>query len=321
MPVLSSKVSELRNQLGWTQGQLAARATIGRRTVQKAELGNPVSQSTLELIADALGVEADELIRESKADVMQDGPWKLGQFVRNQFSPSQASFASSADEIIDAISMMMKTIDRVRFDSSPKATRFRNAITSVWDHESTEEICSRYVNLWKFDQRAVMFAVEKNERVGISTVMPLKRKIADAFIDGRKGLFELDAHCLECPSQSLFLDSNFEFPNKRKKNWFLVTSSLFRLLLWQMTVFSDKPMKQDFRLISVAGNPEIAKRLDANGFVETGAVTRAHKFPIFVLDSRKAKPFSTGRRNFMKGVLASYKYVVNPTSSSDQDRK
>lgn len=54
-------VRELREAKGWTQTELASRASISLQTVSSLENGASVLMSTLVLIAQALGVDPKEV--------------------------------------------------------------------------------------------------------------------------------------------------------------------------------------------------------------------------------------------------------------------
>jgi transcriptional regulator with XRE-family HTH domain len=59
----ASSIKRLRLAKGWSQEDLAGRARVGERTVQRAELGNPTRPGTLAALADALGADVIELTR------------------------------------------------------------------------------------------------------------------------------------------------------------------------------------------------------------------------------------------------------------------
>jgi transcriptional regulator with XRE-family HTH domain len=56
-----SRISELRQDLGWTQERLAAESGVGIRTIQRLEAGHDASLDTLSLVAGALRVSVREL--------------------------------------------------------------------------------------------------------------------------------------------------------------------------------------------------------------------------------------------------------------------
>ena len=53
---------ELRTRKNWTQEKLADKAIVSVRTVQNIERGRPTQRSTLERLANALGVSARDLM-------------------------------------------------------------------------------------------------------------------------------------------------------------------------------------------------------------------------------------------------------------------
>lgn len=68
MEGLGERVRTLRREAGITQADLAARACLSRRTVARIEAGySHANRSTLRLIAEALGVDTDELTADEAA--------------------------------------------------------------------------------------------------------------------------------------------------------------------------------------------------------------------------------------------------------------
>ena len=59
------KLKELRRQRVWTIEQLAARASVSKNTISKAERGGSIYPSSVHKIATALGVEPSELVKAS----------------------------------------------------------------------------------------------------------------------------------------------------------------------------------------------------------------------------------------------------------------
>ncbi|MGO1701761.1 helix-turn-helix domain-containing protein [Micrococcaceae sp. AOP34-BR2-30] len=64
----TSRVIELRQQVGWTQERLADEAGVGLRTVQRLEAGQDASSETLTLVADALRVSVRDLFESIDDD-------------------------------------------------------------------------------------------------------------------------------------------------------------------------------------------------------------------------------------------------------------
>lgn len=57
----TTRIAELRQEVGWTQERLAAESGVGLRTIQRLEAGNEASLETLSLVADALRVPVSDL--------------------------------------------------------------------------------------------------------------------------------------------------------------------------------------------------------------------------------------------------------------------
>lgn len=56
-----TRISSLRQQLGWTQERLATESTVGIRTIQRIEAGHDASLETLSRVSSALGVSVRDL--------------------------------------------------------------------------------------------------------------------------------------------------------------------------------------------------------------------------------------------------------------------
>jgi transcriptional regulator with XRE-family HTH domain len=70
----SSRIKTERQKRSWTQEQLAERARLSTRTVQRIECGAEASAETLRLIAEALGIPAESL-REAPQREHFRAPW------------------------------------------------------------------------------------------------------------------------------------------------------------------------------------------------------------------------------------------------------
>jgi|GEM_PF-511988 len=71
----SSKIRLERQKRSWTQEQLAERAKLSARTVQRIECGADASLETLRLIADAFGIDVDSL-RTRTTRTHFSAPWE-----------------------------------------------------------------------------------------------------------------------------------------------------------------------------------------------------------------------------------------------------
>lgn len=60
------RLRALRERKAWTQLELAEKAQVARGTVSNAEAGEPIKLPTVRRLAEALGVEPAQLMRESK---------------------------------------------------------------------------------------------------------------------------------------------------------------------------------------------------------------------------------------------------------------
>lgn len=57
----TTRIADLRQEIGWTQERLATESGVGLRTIQRLEAGKDASLETLSLVADALRVPVREL--------------------------------------------------------------------------------------------------------------------------------------------------------------------------------------------------------------------------------------------------------------------
>lgn len=67
-----SRLVKLRNRLNLTQEQLAEKAGVSVRTIQRIESGGKLKGFTLEAIAKALDVSIEDLQNKEKVDVVKD---------------------------------------------------------------------------------------------------------------------------------------------------------------------------------------------------------------------------------------------------------
>jgi transcriptional regulator with XRE-family HTH domain len=63
---IAARVRRLRAERGWRQHELAAKANIASRTIQKIEAGRRAHDSTYGRVAAALGVPLAELLGEEE---------------------------------------------------------------------------------------------------------------------------------------------------------------------------------------------------------------------------------------------------------------
>ena len=57
----TTRIADLRQEIGWTQERLATESGVGLRTIQRLEAGNEASLETLSLVAKALRVQVADL--------------------------------------------------------------------------------------------------------------------------------------------------------------------------------------------------------------------------------------------------------------------
>ena len=64
----TSRISKLRQSVGWTQERLATESTVSLRTIQRLEAGHDAGLETLSLIAEALRVPVRDLFESLDDD-------------------------------------------------------------------------------------------------------------------------------------------------------------------------------------------------------------------------------------------------------------
>jgi len=108
----AERIRQLRIEQGCSQEKLAEIANVNRRTIQRAESGQPVSLETVDLLADALGVDKSE-IRSSivasnqpiQADIVKPESF-IEQKVQNSIteeSIEQTAPSSEPNQLADTI--------------------------------------------------------------------------------------------------------------------------------------------------------------------------------------------------------------------------
>lgn len=70
--MVNNRIKKLRIEKGYSQEQLAEKANVSIRTVQRLEAGNDASISTLSLIAGALDVEVNDLFDREISSQQKD---------------------------------------------------------------------------------------------------------------------------------------------------------------------------------------------------------------------------------------------------------
>jgi len=60
-PMNTTRIADLRQEVGWTQARLATESGVGLRTLQRLEAGSEASLETLSLVAEALRVSVRDL--------------------------------------------------------------------------------------------------------------------------------------------------------------------------------------------------------------------------------------------------------------------
>lgn len=61
------RIQELREARGWSQRELSDRSGVRQATISKAESGGGINLATIEMLADALDVNASYLIVHERA--------------------------------------------------------------------------------------------------------------------------------------------------------------------------------------------------------------------------------------------------------------
>ncbi len=280
MPKASNKLKKRRLQLRLTQAELAARAGISKRTVQMSERGQNISVFTLEQIAEAVGLAAQEVTQAASFDALQQGPWSLYQFVTNGIFPEPSAFCLEARDVEGAIKHMQENWEvhlnqNADLANSKYADSYRKQKL-----KGAGAYYSKYTQLWKANKNALMYATSKGTRNGVSVILPVTNKAYEDLKSGMLGFLEIEKRHICEYSQNLVIDSGVEFSGTEQER-IAATTSLRFVSFFQVAALSKDLSSPDFRMLSFGASSKNEKRLKANGFSRCQGVTPQLGFSIY----------------------------------------
>ncbi|MEL6896603.1 MAG: helix-turn-helix transcriptional regulator, partial [Planctomycetota bacterium] len=106
---LNAQLRILRELRNLTQTELAELAIIGKRTLHKAESGEPSSMETALSIAGALGVHPEEILDETCVDALTKGPFEFHRYVESLARPQQNAYCRNAADAESAVVKMRES--------------------------------------------------------------------------------------------------------------------------------------------------------------------------------------------------------------------
>ena len=270
------QIASWRDQEGWTQVELAVRADVSRRALQKAETGTEsVSKQTLRNIADALGREFREVVHPTdvqSSDAFSRWPWSLHEFVRNRISLSTHALGRDADDIRLAVRQMRRDWrDHLEYASQLGDISAATKASERLD-EASADYERRYIGIWKRNPSSIMFATAADVRTGLSVVLPVTDEAYARLKKGEISFMDISASDVLSQSQNLILDSAVELRTDAPSPWYRVTDSLSFSIFFQIATQSIDPAANNFRMLGFGGSPLNLKRLHDIGFVEYGVM-------------------------------------------------
>ena len=249
--------------------QLAALAGVSTRTIQFAESGKPLTESTVRKISDALNIQSDQLLRIDPGhgqDAFTKLPWSLGDRFGSKEISNQGSYCRSEDEVLEVVRNLRDNFAiQIRKWGSPEdqaraLERDAQLTRSYFRYEQ------RYVDIWH--RNPGCFRVDRfNERLcGVSISLPITQDCFDDFKAGKRSLFDVTADDICEQSQTILLDSVTEFVNQSNRPWYRITESLSFISIAQIADLAIDPGSSDFQMISFSASPLNERRLTSVGF-------------------------------------------------------
>ncbi len=299
MPRCNDRLRELRKLQGHTQKELADKAIVGHRTLQKAEAGKTIDLDTIQSLAAALEVDPDEIIDLECLDALTEGPFSFNRYVRSRLRPDRIAYCADEEDAAAAIVQMREGwqhhIARETLKSlSPTYRDGYELLLSI----SFEDYQRRYVELWKRHRSTVLFATRSGKRNGISVILPVS---ADAYEDLRRGkttFLDVSPQRVQQRSQHLIIDSTVEFASTRTRRWYDLTDSLRFVVFFQIASLSFDAVDAGFRILSFGASPLNAQRLSANGFRELPTRMPDFQFPLYEFSQRSVEDIDLERTTF-----------------------
>ena len=269
-----------RLQLRLTQAELAARAGVSKRTVQLSERGQNISVFTMGQIAEAVGLAVEEVTQAASFDALQEGPWSLHQFVTKRVLPEPSAFCQDACDVQIAIEHMQKNWEIQLKQNKDLANSVYADAFRKQREAGGGTFYNKYIQLWKANNNAFMYATSNCKRNGVSAILPVTNQAFEDLKSGEMGFLEIDkSHICEY-SQNLVIDSCVEFHGTEQES-IAATSSLRFASFFQVALLSKDLSCPKFRMLSFGASSKNEKRLKANGFTRCPGRTPQLGFSIY----------------------------------------
>lgn len=322
MPTLNSHLKQTRKLRGLSQLQLASRAGVSARTIQFAESGKPLSDTTIRCIAEALELQVDQLLRID-SDCGQDAfaklPWSIGdRFHSNQLA-DQGSLCRDEEEVIQVVRNLRENfaVQIQKWGSTQEqvsALQRDDAMTSAYFRYE-----QRYLDIWRRNPACLRVDRVQDVLCGVSIVLPITESCFEAFRAGSRGLLDVTAEDLCDQSQKLLLDSMTEFVNQSKRPWYRITESLSFISVAQIASLAEDSAAADFEMISFSASPLNERRLVAAGFEALEATEPEFNHPIFVFSDDHAPHELDGYTK--RSTLKHFTHLIRTVSLQSMRRR
>lgn len=280
----SDFICQRRQELRLTQLDLALRADVAPRTLQRAESGKDENSShgTLRAIARILDVDYEEVLysedgtdtnrrlEAAERDAFHAWPWSLSDFISGEATPDPNAFCRSVDDTKLAIRSMRDSWSKhlERTQSLGEVNEFSQADEKL--SREYERYEHRYLKIWQTNPNTIVFATDSQERVGCCVVLPVSKPAYDDIRNGTRSFMEINASDVLHESQYLILDSAVELRCTSKPQLFDSSYSLSFALFYQIALLSENPVAESFRMVGFGASPINLERLAGIGFSPCG---------------------------------------------------
>lgn len=265
----SPQLRQARLGLGLTQLELAARAGVSCRTIQFAESGRSVANSTLRRIASAMDMECDQLLRIDPGtgkDAFMDLPWSIADRFRNNRFSERGSCCRNEAEVVSVVRELRENF-AVQIQKWGTAEKQGQALLrDEAINETYFRYEQRYLECWRKNPNCIQVDRVDDTVCGVSIVLPLTANCFESFRAGKTAWLDIGADDIVEQSQYLLLDSVTEFVNRCRRPWYQVTETLSFISLAQVAELAIDPSLADFDMVSFSASPLNERRLTAIGF-------------------------------------------------------
>ena len=280
---LTSQLRILREHRNLTQEQLAELALIGKRTLQKAEKGEPSSMETVLSIAGALDVHPNEILDDTCVDALSKGPFDFHRYVDSVARPEELAYCRDVADAENAVDRMRESwiahIEREGVVSGEFRRGYDRLISLDFD-----DYKSRYVRIQQRHETCMLFAAKQDRRMGISVILPVSETTYSDFVNGEVSFLEITDHQVIDQSNHLLIDSCVEFSDTMMVD----SDALQFTVFYQLAALSEDAGSDEFRIASFGASPLNTERLIANGFRPIESKMPTFGYPLFEFSAPEA---------------------------------